>query len=57
MADRPTLTTLALFAVLAAVTTLATAAPGVALVAHFAGFLVGAVAGRGRLLHVDGTAA
>ena len=48
---------LLLFAVLAGVTTLATAAPGVALVAHFAGFLVGAVAGRGRLLHVDGTAA
>ena len=48
---------LLLFAVLAAVTTLATAAPGVALVAHFVGFLVGAAAGRGRLLHVDAPAA
>ncbi len=43
---------LALFAVVAAVLTLATAAPGVALVAHFAGFCLGAVAGRGRILHV-----
>jgi membrane associated rhomboid family serine protease len=30
--------------------TLATAAPGVALVAHFTGFVLGAVAGRARLL-------
>ncbi|QLD87831.1 rhomboid family intramembrane serine protease [Natronomonas salina] len=42
---------LILFAVLAAAVTLATAAPGVALVAHFTGFLVGVVAGRFRLLH------
>lgn len=42
---------LLLFGVLAAGVTLATAAPGVALVAHFTGFLVGAVAGRFRLLH------
>jgi membrane associated rhomboid family serine protease len=42
---------LLLFAVLAAVVTLATAAPGVALVAHFTGFLVGLLAGRARLLH------
>ncbi|MES3518019.1 MAG: rhomboid family intramembrane serine protease [Natronomonas sp.] len=36
---------------LGAALTLATAAPGVALVAHFAGFLIGGVAGRIRLLH------
>ncbi len=41
-----------LFGVLAAVVTLATAAPGVALIAHFTGFLVGAAAGYPRLLHV-----
>jgi membrane associated rhomboid family serine protease len=41
-----------LFGVLAAVVTMATAAPGVALVAHFTGFLVGALAGYPRLLHV-----
>lgn len=41
---------LAVFAVLAAVVTLATAAPGVALAAHFFGFLLGLVAGRGNLL-------
>lgn len=44
---------LLLFAVLAALLTVATAAPGVALVAHFAGFCFGAVAGRGRLLHAQ----
>jgi membrane associated rhomboid family serine protease len=42
---------LLLFAVLAAAVTLATAAPGVALIAHFTGFLVGAAAGYPRLLH------
>lgn len=42
---------LLLFVALAGIVTLATAAPGVALVAHFTGFLVGAVAGRFRLLH------
>jgi len=42
---------LLLFATLATAVTLATAAPGVALVAHFVGFLVGLVAGRFRLLH------
>ena len=46
---------LLLFAALAAGVTLATAAPGVALVAHFTGFLVGAVAGYFRLLHKDRT--
>lgn len=43
---------LLLFVFLAVVVTLATAAPGVALVSHFAGFLVGAVAGQFRILHV-----
>jgi membrane associated rhomboid family serine protease len=42
---------LVLFGVLAAAVTLATAAPGVALIAHFTGFLVGAAAGYPRLLH------
>lgn len=46
---------LLLFGALAAGVTLATAAPGVALVAHFTGFLVGAVAGHFRLLHKDRT--
>ncbi|PSQ00968.1 rhomboid family intramembrane serine protease [Halobacteriales archaeon QS_5_70_17] len=40
----------AVFAVLAAVVTLATGAPGVALVAHFTGFALGLLAGRVRLL-------
>lgn len=40
---------------LAVVVTLATAAPGVALVAHFTGFVVGAAAGRLRLLHKSRT--
>lgn len=48
---------LLLFGVLAAVVTLATAAPGVALVAHFTGFVVGAVAGHGQVLHTGGSAA
>jgi membrane associated rhomboid family serine protease len=42
---------LLLFGALAAAVTLATAAPGVALVAHFTGFLVGTVTGYFRLLH------
>ena len=37
---------------LAIAVTLATASPGVALIAHFAGFLVGVVAGRARVLAV-----
>jgi membrane associated rhomboid family serine protease len=41
------------FGVLGGLVTLATASPGVALVAHFTGFLVGAVAGRYRLLHAS----
>jgi membrane associated rhomboid family serine protease len=48
---------LLLFGVLAAVVTVATATPGVALVAHFTGFLVGAIAGRYRLLHATRDAA
>lgn len=40
----------AIFAVLAAVVTYATASPGVALIAHFTGLLVGLVAGRAGLL-------
>ncbi len=43
---------LLLFAGIAALVTAATAAPGVALVAHFAGFCLGIGAGRARLLHV-----
>ena len=42
--------TLGLFVVVAAALTVATAAPGLALVAHFTGLLVGLVAGRRRLL-------
>ena len=42
--------TLFVFLALAAVVTWATGAPGVALVAHFTGFLLGLVAGRMRLL-------
>lgn len=40
-----------LFIAVAALLTAATAAPGVALVAHFVGFCLGAVAGRARILH------
>lgn len=42
--------TLVVFALVAVVVVLATAAPGVALVAHFVGLLLGLVAGRLRLL-------
>ena len=42
--------TLGLFVVVAAVLTLATAAPGLALVAHFTGLVIGLLAGRVRLL-------
>jgi predicted MFS family arabinose efflux permease len=44
--------TLGLFVVVAAVLTVVTAAPGLALVAHFTGLLVGLIAGRRRLLRV-----
>jgi membrane associated rhomboid family serine protease len=46
----PTWLTALVFLVLAAVITVATAAPGVALIAHFAGFLLGLVAGRAGVL-------
>jgi len=41
------------FVVLAAVVTVATGAPGVALVAHFTGLVFGLLAGRRRLLDVE----
>ncbi len=41
-----------IFAVLAIVVTLLTGAPGVALVAHFTGFLLGLLAGRAGILRV-----
>jgi len=40
------------FLLLAVGVTLATAAPGVAVVAHFVGFLLGSLCGRLRVLHV-----
>lgn len=43
---------LAVFVFLALGVTLATAAPGVAVVAHFVGFLLGSLCGRLRILHV-----
>lgn len=43
---------LAVFAVLAVIVTFLTGAPGVALVAHFTGFLLGLLAGRMGLLRV-----
>jgi membrane associated rhomboid family serine protease len=47
---------LVVFGALGVAVTLTTASPGVALVAHFAGFLVGALAGRYRLLHANDAA-
>ena len=44
-----------LFVLVAALLTAAAAAPGVALVAHFVGFCLGAVAGQGRILHTTRT--
>ncbi|MFC7212917.1 rhomboid family intramembrane serine protease [Saliphagus sp. GCM10025334] len=49
----PLWATLLAFVVLSAVITVATGAPGVALVAHFTGFLVGLVAGRLGVLEVS----
>ncbi|WP_254765782.1 rhomboid family intramembrane serine protease [Salinilacihabitans rarus] len=46
----PRWATLAAFVALAAIITVATAAPQVALIAHFAGFLLGLVAGRAGVL-------
>ncbi|WP_255168803.1 rhomboid family intramembrane serine protease [Natrononativus amylolyticus] len=45
--------TLLVFLILAAVVTIATGAPGVALIAHFAGFLVGLLAGRAGVLEPE----
>lgn len=42
-----------IFVLLAACVTLATAGPNVALIAHFTGLVIGLVAGRLRLLHVN----
>ncbi|MCU4752806.1 rhomboid family intramembrane serine protease [Halobacteria archaeon AArc-curdl1] len=52
--DVPLWVTLVVFVILASVITIATGAPGVALVAHFTGFLVGLVAGRMGVLEVRG---
>ncbi|OIB56231.1 rhomboid family intramembrane serine protease [Natrialba sp. SSL1] len=51
--DVPQWLTLIVFVGLAIVVTLTTAAPGVALIAHFTGFLLGLLAGRTRLLQVQ----
>ncbi|ELY88666.1 rhomboid family protein [Natrialba hulunbeirensis JCM 10989] len=51
--DIPQWMTLTVFVGLAIVVTLTTAAPGVALIAHFTGFLLGLLAGRTRLLQVQ----
>ncbi|MFC4542935.1 rhomboid family intramembrane serine protease [Halosolutus amylolyticus] len=48
--DVPRWATLLVFLVLAAIVTLATARPGIALVAHFTGLLLGLVAGRAGVL-------
>ncbi|WP_226480376.1 rhomboid family intramembrane serine protease [Natrinema amylolyticum] len=47
---------LLVFVGLAVAVTLATASPGVALIAHFTGFLVGAAGGRARVLAVGSSA-
>ena len=46
LVDIPTWLTLTVFVVVAAVVTVATASPGVALIAHFVGLVVGLLAGR-----------
>ncbi|WP_226004121.1 rhomboid family intramembrane serine protease [Natrinema salinisoli] len=50
--DVPDWLSILLFVGLAIAVTFATASPGVALIAHFTGFLVGTVAGRARVLAV-----
>lgn len=50
--DVPRWVTLTVFFVLAVIVTLATAQPGVALLAHFTGFLIGLIAGRVGVLEV-----
>ncbi|ELY94275.1 rhomboid family protein [Natrialba chahannaoensis JCM 10990] len=52
--DVPQWVTIVVFVGLAIVVTLTTAAPGVALIAHFTGFLLGLLAGRARVLQVRG---
>ncbi|WP_323171290.1 rhomboid family intramembrane serine protease [Natrialba sp. PRR66] len=51
--DVPQWVTILVFVGLALTVTLVTAAPGVALIAHFTGFLLGLLAGRTRILHVN----
>lgn len=46
-------TQVAVFTVLAIVVTIVTSAPGVALIAHFTGFLLGLLAGRAGVLEVN----
>lgn len=50
--DAPRWVTALVFLVLAVIVTLATAQPGVALIAHFTGFLLGLLAGRAGVLEV-----
>lgn len=50
--DVPDWLAILVFVALAVALTLATASPGIALLAHFTGFLVGAAAGRARILAV-----
>jgi len=54
--DVPRWLSLLVFLGLAVAVTLATAAPGVALIAHFTGFLLGLLAGRTRVLYVGARA-
>jgi len=49
----PAWVSLILFAGIAAAVTLLTAAPGIALIAHFTGLFVGLIAGRLRVLNVE----
>ncbi|ELY52783.1 rhomboid family intramembrane serine protease [Natronolimnohabitans innermongolicus] len=50
--DVPRWLSILVFLGLATAVTIATGAPGVALLAHFTGFFVGLLAGRARVLHV-----
>ena len=54
--DVPRWLSILVFLGLAAAVTLATAAPGVALIAHFTGFFLGLLAGRARVLYVGSQA-
>jgi len=53
LVDVPSWLSTLVFVALALGLTLATASPGVALLAHFTGFLVGATAGRARVLAIS----